>query len=187
MSRSLQWRRGLLLACFRVGGTEFSTTCMGPFEGVSHCLHDLPHSLASGQTRGREHSPTHQQKTGLKIYWALPQLSEQGPVSPSVSLSHQEASICLLWQTGWKPQSQKLTKLITWTTSLPNSMKLWAMPCRGTQDGRVMVESSDKTWSTREGNGKPHQYSWLKNPMNSMKRLKDGTLKDELSRLVGAQ
>ena len=42
-------------------------------------------------------------------------------------------------------------------------------------------------WSTGEGNGKPLQYSWLENPMNSMKRQKDRTLKDELSRLVGAQ
>ena len=42
----------------------------------------------------------------------------------------------------------------------------------------LLVESSDKTWSTGEGNGKPLQYSWLKNPMNSMKRQKDRTLKD---------
>ena len=50
-----------------------------------------------------------------------------------------------------------------------------------------MVESSDKTWLTGEGNGKPLQYSCLENPMNSMKRQKDRTLKDELPRLVGAQ
>ena len=50
-----------------------------------------------------------------------------------------------------------------------------------------MVESSDKTWSTGEGNGKPLQYSCLENPMNSMKRQKDRTLKDELPRSVGAQ
>ena len=50
-----------------------------------------------------------------------------------------------------------------------------------------MVESSDKMWSTREGNGKPLQYSCLENPMNSMKRQKDRTLKDELPRSVGAQ
>ena len=61
------------------------------------------------------------------------------------------------------------------------------MLCRATQDRQVMVESSDKTWSTREGNGKPLQYSWLENPMNSMKRQKDRTLKDELPRSVGAQ
>ena len=50
-----------------------------------------------------------------------------------------------------------------------------------------MVESSDRMWSAGERNGKPLQYSCLKNPMNSMKRQKDNALKDELSRLVGAQ
>ena len=50
-----------------------------------------------------------------------------------------------------------------------------------------MVECSDKTWSTGEGNGKPLQYSCLEKPMNSMKRQKDRTLKDELPRSVGAQ
>ena len=61
------------------------------------------------------------------------------------------------------------------------------MLCKATQDGRVMVESSDKMWSTGEGNGKPLHYSCLDNPMNSMKRQKDRTLKDELLRSVGAQ
>ena len=50
-----------------------------------------------------------------------------------------------------------------------------------------MVERSDRMWSTGEGNGKPLQYSGLENPMSSMKRQKDGTLKDELPRSVGAQ
>ena len=61
------------------------------------------------------------------------------------------------------------------------------MPCSATQDRWVMVESSDKTWSTVEGHDKPLQYSCLENPMNSMKRQKDRTLKDELPRSVGAQ
>ena len=56
-----------------------------------------------------------------------------------------------------------------------------------TQDGGVTVESSDRMWSTGEGNGKPLQCSFLEDPMNSMKRQKDRTLKDELPRLVGAQ
>ena len=81
----------------------------------------------------------------------------------------------------------KLTNLITWTTALSGSVKLWAMPGRATQDGWVMVESSDKTWSTGDGNGKPLQYSCLENPMNSMERQTDRTLKDEPPRLVGAQ
>ena len=59
------------------------------------------------------------------------------------------------------------------------------MSCRATQDGRIMVESSDKMWSTGEVNGKPLQYSCLENPMNSMKRQNDRT--DELPRSVGAQ
>ena len=61
------------------------------------------------------------------------------------------------------------------------------MPCRATQGGWVMMESSDKTWPTGEGNGKPLQYSCLENPMDSMKRQKDMTLKDELPGSVGAQ
>ena len=61
------------------------------------------------------------------------------------------------------------------------------MLCGATQDGQVMVESSDKVWSTGEGNGKPLQYSCLENPINSMKRQNDRTLKDELPRSVGAQ
>ena len=50
-----------------------------------------------------------------------------------------------------------------------------------------MVESSEKTWSTGEGNGRPLQYSCFENLINSMKRQKDRTLKDELPRSVGAQ
>ena len=61
------------------------------------------------------------------------------------------------------------------------------MLCRATQDGRVMVENSDKTWSAGEGNVKTLQHSCLENPMNSMKRQKDMTLKGELFKLVGAQ
>ena len=55
-----------------------------------------------------------------------------------------------------------------------------------TQDGQVTVESSEKTWSTGERNGKPLQLSWLENPMNSMKRQKDMMLKDELPRSFSA-
>ena len=61
------------------------------------------------------------------------------------------------------------------------------MPCSATQDGWVMVESTDKIWPTGEGNGKSLQFSCLENPMNSKKRQKYMTLKDELPWLVGAQ
>ena len=65
-------------------------------------------------------------------------------------------------------------------------MKLWAMPCRVTQDGWVKVEVSDKMWSTGQ-NGKSLQYHFLENSMNSMKRQKDMTPDDEPPRLEGAQ
>ena len=62
------------------------------------------------------------------------------------------------------------------------------MPCRATQDGRIiMVESSDKMSSTGEGNGKLLQYSCIENHINSMKQQKNRTLKDEVPRSVGAQ
>ena len=73
----------------------------------------------------------------------------------------------------------------TRTTALSNSTKLshalWGHPRRW-----VMVERSDRVWSTGEGNGKPLQYSCLENAMNSMKRQKDRTLKDELPKSIGA-
>ena len=94
----------------------------GHFEGGSHFYHYLNHSLVAGQTTW-EHSPAHLQKIGLKIYQAWPCHSEQDPVSPSVSLSHQEASISLLslsirGQTEWKPQSQKTNQ----TDHMDNSL-----------------------------------------------------------------
>ena len=85
-----------------------------------------------------------------------------------------------------KPYSQKSSQSNhTRTTALSNSMKL-SQVLRATQDGQVMVERSDRMWSTGEGNGKPLQYSCLENPVNSRKRQKDRTLKDELPRSVGA-
>ena len=86
-----------------------------------------------------------------------------------------------------KPCSQKTSQSNhTRTTALSNSMKL-SHACGATQDGRVMVERSDRMWSTGEGNGKPLQYSCPENPMNSMKRQNDRILKEELSRSVGTQ
>ena len=49
---------------------------------------------------------------------------------------------------------------------------------RATQDRWVMVERSDRMWSTGERNGKPLQYSCLENPMNSMKRQNERILKE---------
>jgi len=76
--------------------------------------------------------------------------------------------------------------MITWTTALSNSMKL-AMLCGATQDGWVMVERSDRMWSTGEANAKPLQYACLENPMNTMKKQHDRILKEELPRSVSAQ
>ena len=86
-----------------------------------------------------------------------------------------------------KPFSQKTSQSNhTRPTAFSNSMKL-SHACGATQDGRVMVERSDRMWSTGEGNGKPLQYSCFGNPMNSMKRQNDRRLKEELSKSVGAQ
>ena len=108
----------------------------------------------------------------------------QGKRNPSkmvgVARGHQRADTL-------KPYPQKTSQSNhTRTTALSNSMKL--SHARGAaQDDRVMVERSDRMWSTGEGNGKPLQHSRLENPMNSMKRQKYITLKDEHPRSVGAQ
>ena len=86
-----------------------------------------------------------------------------------------------------KPYSQKTSQSNhTRTTALSNSRKpshaFWA-----TQDGRVMVEKSDRAWSSGEGNGRQLQYSCLENSMNSMKRQNDRIPKEELPRSLGAQ
>ena len=126
---------------------------------------------------GREHSSAHQQKSVFKIYWAWPRQSKLfppqsvNPIRKLPSPSYPSPSECRQTENH---NHRKLTSLITWTTALSNSMKLWAMPCRATQDGRVMVVISDKMWSTGEGHGKPLQYSCLENPMNSMKSQKIG-------------
>ena len=86
-----------------------------------------------------------------------------------------------------KPYSQKTSQSNhIRTTAFSNSMKL--SHARGaTQGGQVMVERSDRMWSTGEGNGKPLQYSCLQNLMNSMKRQNDRIPKEELPRSVCAQ
>ena len=86
-----------------------------------------------------------------------------------------------------KPYSQKTSQSNhTRTTAFSNSMK--PSHARGaTQDGRVMVERSDRMWSTGEGNGKPLKYSCLENPMNSKKRQNDRILKEKLPSSVGVQ
>ena len=79
------------------------------------------------------------------------------PICPRASPSHQEASSSLLSirrQTEWKSQSQNTNQNNHMDQALSNSMKLWPMAYRATQDGQAVVECSDKTWSTGEGDGK---------------------------------
>ena len=120
------------------------------------------------------------------LCWSSPEQipHAQGKRNPSktvgVARGHQRADTL-------KPYSQKTSQSNhTRTTALSNSMKpnhAHGLP----QDGRVMVERSDRTCSTGEGNGKPLQYSRLENPRNSMKRQNDRILKEEIPRSVGAQ
>ena len=89
-------------------------------------------------------------------------------------------SVNLAIRSSWsEPKNEhhnhrKLTKLITWITALSSSMKLWAMPCRATQDGRVTVESSDKTWSTEEELGNHFNIFALRTPWTVWKGKKIG-------------
>ena len=108
----------------------------------------------------------------------------QGKRNPSkmvgVAGGHQRADTL-------KPYSQNTDQSNhTRNTALSNSMKL-SHAHGATLDGWVMVERSDRMWSTGEGNGKPLQYSCLENSMNSMKRQNDRILKEKLPRSVGAQ
>ena len=94
----------------------------------------------------------------------------QGNRKPSkmvgVARGHQRADTV-------KQYSQKTSQSNhTRTTALSNSMKLSHVH-GATQDRQVMVERSDRMWSTGEGNGKPLHYSCLENPMNSMKKQND--------------
>ena len=108
----------------------------------------------------------------------------QGKRNPSkmvgVARGHQRADTL-------KPYSQKTSQSNhTRTTALSNSVKL-RHAHGATQDRWVMVERSDRMWSTGEGNGKPLQYSCLEKPMNSMKRPNDRILKEVLPRSVRAR
>ena len=82
--RSLQQRHGLVVTCCRVQGTECSSACMGPFEGGRHYLHYLHHSLASGQTTGREHSPSTEN-------WIKDLVSMTPPIRTRSSFPHSQS------------------------------------------------------------------------------------------------
>ena len=115
----------------------------------------------------------------IKDYWTWTCPLELDPVFPTGSPSHQEASTSLLSEgrQNENHNHRKLAKMITWMTALCSLMKLWAMQYRATQDRQVMMESSDKTWATAEGNGKPFHYSYSRIPWTVCKGKQ--TLKDE--------
>ena len=152
VSTSLRRGCGLTVTCHSIRGRDYSILGAG-----AHWQKSFWRRFGL-RPNYREHSPTHQQKIGLKIYWAWPSPPKLDPVFQTVSHSHREASTSLLSSSirGRQDENYNHRKLTKMITALSNSMKLWAM-----------VESSDKMWSTGEGNGKPLQHSCLENPMNS--------------------
>ena len=124
VSRSLRQRSavskvsGSPVACCRVRGTECSSACLEPFEGVLHYLHysTSNSTIVSRQVkqRGGNTAPPIN-RNWIKDMLNMPHPWEQDPVSLSVCLSHQEASLSLLslsirGRTEWKPQSQKINQ-----------------------------------------------------------------------------
>ena len=155
---------------------------VGKVVWYSHLLNNFPQVKQQGAlptenyAEDARHGPAYQNKTqftpqSVSPIRKLPEASYPDPSEDGQNDTHNH---------------RRLIKLITWTTALSNSTKLWAMPCGATQDRWVMVECSDKTQSTGEGNGKPLQYSCLENPKKIMEMQKDMTLKGELSMSVGA-
>ena len=125
--------------------------------------------------------PSSKVRSAAALHWSsreeIPHA--QGKRNPSkmvgIARGHQRADTL-------KPYSQKTSQSNhSRTTASSNSMKL-RHARRATQDRRVMVERSDRMWSTGEGNGKQLQYSCLENPMNSMKKQNDKIMKEELPR-----
>ena len=151
---------GSTVTCCRVRRTEYDSGCTSPFEEVvitfvtptivwpqakQHGGNTAPPINRKLDLRFTEHGPAHQNKTqvppqSVSPIRKLPEASYPYPSGGRQNENHRH---------------RKLTKLVTWITALSNSRKLWAMQCKATQDRRDMVESSDKTWSTGEGNGKP--------------------------------
>ena len=111
----------------------------------------------------------------LSAYWAWPLPSEQDrfPLSLSLLSGNFHKPLILLHQRADRLKTtQKTNQSDHMDHSLAYSMKLWAMPCRVTQDGWVMVERSGRKLSTGGGNGKPLYYSCLENLMNSMNHMR---------------
>ena len=115
------------------------------------------------------------------LAWRIPGMGEPGGL-PSMGLhrvGHDWSDLAAAAAAAW------ITVL--WWRGFHNLMKLWALPCRATQDWHIKVKNSEKMWSTGGRNGKSLQYSCLENPRNSMKMQKDMTLEDEPFRSEGIQ
>ena len=98
----------------------------------------------------------------------LAMTSMQTILTVIIGINDTRSSLVASWMT-----------VLSWRRGLHNSMKLWVMMCRATQDGLVIMKSSDKMWSTGGGNGKPRQYYCCENHMNIMKRQNDMIPKHE--------
>ena len=158
VSKRLWWRRGSAVACCRVRGTECSSawdllkevaiifitsTTVWPQVKLQGVI-TAPPINRKLDYRFTEHGPTYQNNTQFppQSVSLIRKLSYTSYPSPSEGRQTEDHN------------HRKLSNLITWSTGLSNSVKLWAMPYRATQDRWVMVECSDKTWSTGEGDGK---------------------------------
>ena len=161
-----------------------SGTLAAVFLGSIVCWHK-----SFGQVKLQEEdNPTSKQKIGWMIHWAWPTRTRPSAYQNKTQFFPQpvllikklpKASYPHPWEgrENENHSQRKLTKMIICITELCNSMKLWAMPGRATQDEWVKMKSSDKMWCPGEGNGKPLQHSCFENPMNTMKRQKDMTQK----------
>ena len=150
------------MASCRVGSTKGSSACMGPMKEVTIIF--TTSSIVRLQVNNREGTqPQPSTENWIKnlLGMALPIRTRPNfPSSQSLpSESFHEPLILISQGTDKNHNHRKLTNKITWTTALSNSMKLGATLCRATQDGQVMVESSDKTSST--GEGKANHFSIL--------------------------
>ena len=138
-------------------------------------LHSLPvNCLAWGNPSLESKTPVVQLLLSPLLFrrFVTPQTSRLPCPSPSPRAC---SNLCpLSW---WCPPTilSSVVPFSSYLQSFPASGPFLMSLCRATQDGWVMVESFDKTWSTGEGNDKPLQYSCLE---NSKKRQKDRKLKD---------
>jgi len=129
----------------------------------------------------------------IELNWAWPSPPEQDTGFPTVNPRSRKLAQVSYPHLSESRQNEnhshrKLTKLITRPITLPNSMKLWVMTsCRAIQDGKVMVESTDKKvlhWR-REWQPNSAFLPWEHHEQNE--KEKNITLKDENPRSGGIQ